>query len=230
MTRIGLKTGHRSYATEILADSPALYWKCDETSGTTLVDSSGNGRDGTLTGSYALAGAVVQGSSGRPSLNLTGGYASWTPGVSLTGPYTVTCLINPSNLGSSPLLAGARASGDFSWQMGLTTSGGNGVAGTGAGWLTTGAGLNVALANSQVRVMHYVVTATDYFWYCDGSQRGSGSYSSGTPLVFDATHTVHLGWNGRGGEPTFQGLVSDFAIFPSALSAARIMTHARSAR
>lgn len=37
-----------SYATEILADIPAVYYKCQETSGTALVDSSGNGLDGSL--------------------------------------------------------------------------------------------------------------------------------------------------------------------------------------
>lgn len=40
-----------AYADEVLADSPLGYWKLDETSGTTVADSSGNGRDGVLTGS-----------------------------------------------------------------------------------------------------------------------------------------------------------------------------------
>jgi VCBS repeat-containing protein len=36
-----------SYYDEVMADSPALYWRLDETNGTTAVDSSGNGYDGT---------------------------------------------------------------------------------------------------------------------------------------------------------------------------------------
>lgn len=41
-------------AEEVLADTPIGYWKLDETSGTTAADSSGNGLDGTYTGTYTL--------------------------------------------------------------------------------------------------------------------------------------------------------------------------------
>ena len=40
-----------TYPTEVLADSPLLYLRLGESSGTTLVDSSGNGRNGTYSGS-----------------------------------------------------------------------------------------------------------------------------------------------------------------------------------
>jgi hypothetical protein len=40
--------------TEMLADSPRALWICDESSGTTLTDSSGNGYDLTLSGNYTL--------------------------------------------------------------------------------------------------------------------------------------------------------------------------------
>jgi hypothetical protein len=43
-----------TYDAEVLADSPWGYWKCDETSGSTLADSSGNGHDMTITGSPTL--------------------------------------------------------------------------------------------------------------------------------------------------------------------------------
>ena len=40
----------------ILSDGPLLYWKHDETSGTTAIDSSGNGYHGTYGGDYTLHG------------------------------------------------------------------------------------------------------------------------------------------------------------------------------
>ncbi len=43
-----------SYETEVVADSPEVYWRLDETSGTTANDSSGNGNDGTYTNSPVL--------------------------------------------------------------------------------------------------------------------------------------------------------------------------------
>lgn len=46
--------GGDSYSPEILADSPKLYWKLDETSGTVAADSSGNGLDGEYINSPVL--------------------------------------------------------------------------------------------------------------------------------------------------------------------------------
>ena len=43
-----------AYAAAVLADSPTLYWKLDEASGTAAVDLSGNGIDGTYTGGFTL--------------------------------------------------------------------------------------------------------------------------------------------------------------------------------
>lgn len=51
-----------SYLSEVLADSPLGYWRLDETSGTTLADSSGNSETGSYINSPTL---------GQPSLLLT---------------------------------------------------------------------------------------------------------------------------------------------------------------
>lgn len=48
-----------TYVSEVLADSPYLFWKLDDASGTTATDSSGNGRNGTYTGTYTLAAPPV---------------------------------------------------------------------------------------------------------------------------------------------------------------------------
>lgn len=62
------------YAGVVLADSPYAYYKLDESSGTVMVDSSGNGRNGAYSGSSAPASGIVTGSS--VSRQFTGGYAS----------------------------------------------------------------------------------------------------------------------------------------------------------
>lgn len=46
-----------SYSSEVLADAPLAYYRLGETSGTTMVDSSGNGRNGTYVGTPALGSA-----------------------------------------------------------------------------------------------------------------------------------------------------------------------------
>lgn len=51
----------RSWSTQLRALQPRIYWRCNEASGTTINDVSGNDYDGTLSGSasYAVAGALV---------------------------------------------------------------------------------------------------------------------------------------------------------------------------
>src|SRR5215472_13338576 len=70
-----------SFAEVILATEPANlqgYWKCDETSGTTLADSSGNSKDLTITGAintnYWLGETGEQGTCFRT--DGVAGYAS----------------------------------------------------------------------------------------------------------------------------------------------------------
>lgn len=47
-----------AYNTAVLEDEPVLYWKCNEASGTSLTDSSGNGNTGTITGNASLGYAT----------------------------------------------------------------------------------------------------------------------------------------------------------------------------
>src|SRR6516225_12025804 len=75
-----------SFAAVILATEPANlkgYWKCDETSGTTLADSSGNSEDLTITGAintnYWLGENGEQGTCFRT--DGVAGYASRTDAV-----------------------------------------------------------------------------------------------------------------------------------------------------
>jgi hypothetical protein len=48
-----------TYASEVLADSPLLWWRLGDASGTTAADSSGNGRNGTYSGGPTLGGASL---------------------------------------------------------------------------------------------------------------------------------------------------------------------------
>ena len=49
-----------SYDSEVAADTPAIYWKLQETSGTAATDSSGNARTGTYNGTPATNYALNQ--------------------------------------------------------------------------------------------------------------------------------------------------------------------------
>ena len=63
------------YKARMLGFAPLGYWRLDETSGTTAFDSSGNGRNGTITGSNFLLnqpGAINNTDPGAKSVKLTG--------------------------------------------------------------------------------------------------------------------------------------------------------------
>ena len=56
-TVIAESGGDPTYYSEVLADAPLGYWRLGESSGTTAADSSGNGRNGTYSGTYTLGAA-----------------------------------------------------------------------------------------------------------------------------------------------------------------------------
>lgn len=56
-----------SYDSEVAADSPAIYWKLQETSGTSATDSSGNARTGTYNGTASTNYALNQSVSVLPA-------------------------------------------------------------------------------------------------------------------------------------------------------------------
>lgn len=80
--RLGTQRGRRTtrlgggYKAVVMGDAPLGYWRLDETSGTTAVDSSGNGRHGTITGSNFILnqpGAITRTDPGAKSIKWTGG-------------------------------------------------------------------------------------------------------------------------------------------------------------
>ncbi|WP_230679591.1 hypothetical protein, partial [Streptococcus pneumoniae] len=82
-------------------------WKCDETSGTTLADSSGGGRTATLTGSYAVNTAGISAGNSGKSVDLTGGHAEIPNDAILKGiasEWTVAGWINYDSAGENACL------------------------------------------------------------------------------------------------------------------------------
>lgn len=104
--------GALSYAEEVLADGPLGYWRLEETSGTDIADSSGNGNDGVITlgdsGSPDLTQPGIPGSdegdTGAEFLTVTdAGHISFgsTPWSDIVDGLTLEAWIIPSPDGSS---------------------------------------------------------------------------------------------------------------------------------
>lgn len=129
-----------SYDTEVLADTPAGYWKLQDTSGTTAVDSSGNGRNGTYNGTvsthYALnQTGIIPSESSSPAVEwrMNGGtsshgvsstqygspgsvsvaYGAWMDALATSKTFTAEAWIKTSAnfIQSSPILISRRKGG-----------------------------------------------------------------------------------------------------------------------
>lgn len=118
--------GGGGYSAEVLADSPLVYWRLGESSGTTATDASGNGRSGTYTTPLTLSAASLLGSDANTSVDFSGGYAQIAYDAAWMAPaaWTVEFLFNADVLGAQHRIMAARhASSGSSWDVG--TEGGN---------------------------------------------------------------------------------------------------------
>lgn len=115
-----------TYDSEVAADSPWGYWKTDEASGTSLADSSGNGKTMTITGSPTLAQTGPSGASDAidwPSSTVT--YAKNANSSPLAGAngFTIEAWVyltaNPGGI-AAVVGEGANATGTSNTEFGLS--------------------------------------------------------------------------------------------------------------
>lgn len=216
------------YAITIGAHIPTAYYRLNEASGSSLADYSGNGYTLTVAGSgttYAGTGAI-NGSSDT-SIRFNGsGYACNSGSASLTGSFTVEAWVKPATLTGSLGIVGSRRPSDFSFNMKYNNGQFQGAIGNGTAWLAANANTTLStyrVLNAWYHVV-YVVTGTGYTIYVNGVNAGSGSYSSATPLLFNATHNLCVGADGSNFE-IFNGSLDEVAIYSSALSSTDVTNH-----
>lgn len=230
--------------TEILADNPTAYWQCDETSGTALNDSSGNGHHLTLAGTYTLAkSALVPTEPGKKYILFTGVAGSYggrtgTLGITtpVNGDYTLEAIIACHAITSSTrFIITAVASGETeatNVQFSLTY--------TNTGLLSAfwehSAGTNVtttapAAALREGYVYHLVIvkdgTANTLDYYINGIWVGQTTYTN-EPTGGSSTN-IRVGGDDVG-SASHSGLLGEVAVYSGQkLSASRIAAHAYAA-
>lgn len=228
---VGIIASSRRYADEVLADAPAAYWRCGESSGD-LADSSGNGRTLTVAGTptYSATGLLSGDSDSAVLMDADGDYFSRadTTITAYTSAWTLEAIIR---------------SGTSSWPEGaIVTTGYNGSHVTWALNIGYNFGVrNVAAAfyNGAWRragsgvlsldtTYHVVGTwdGTNLRLYLNGQQESSatpGSTPSSTAGM-SPTHNVFLGrrWDSNA---RFPGIIDEVAVYSTSLSAARIAAH-----
>jgi len=215
------------YAAAVLVDSPVLFLRFEEQSGTFASDVGGH--VGTPVG-------AIHGAAGKlgwcPSFDGVDDYVSVPDAVDLrvTGDLTLEAWIYPTrgnNSGYSGLIAKQDA-GDkpaYDWAIPFNEGRlryGHALAAGGASYATppttgkipTNAWTHVAIVKTNAAVAFY------YNGVADGP---AVAFTAGA--AFAATAPVHIGQRNDGGFSRFPGRIDSVAIYASALTAARLLAH-----
>ena len=146
-----------------------------------------------------------------------------TGSASLLGTFTVECWAQVSSNEDVYAICGSRYSGDQSFDMKFDNGKIHGDIGDGSSWLTTAADVTYAYSADTWYHIAYVVTPTSWTVYVHNTSGtlvayNTGTYS-GTPLLFDANHTLAIG--DRSIDETseyLEGKIDEFRVWSRALS------------
>jgi hypothetical protein len=212
-----------SYSSEVLADSPLAYYRLDDTSGSTMLDSSGNGHSGTYAGGFTLgATGLLVGDSNKAvdfasaSSTVTG--ASW---MTSTTAVTVEAIIQPDTVsaGSYNFIAvrdDNNGTGNLWWLVTKATK----LTALCRGTEFSGSTTLVAGNTYHVAFTYDGTTAKLYLnGVLDGSSARSGAMSS-------VTQDLAIGrWPNPSVPLYFDGRIDEVAYYGTALSSTRIAAH-----
>lgn len=217
-----------TYDTEVLADSPAVYWEHDEASGTTMTDTSGNGRNGTYT-APTLAQTSLLSSDASTAVALTGStsqgqiaYASWMN----SGSITIEAWVQKTGSTAGVIMARDAQSGTRVFQVQINASGL-------VVFTTLGAGVPTVTSVTAVNDgnPHHVVCVFDdggavanMYIYIDGAL--DNSHNAGANNLNTPTSTpLTVGNTNRTSTAPLGGVIQKSAYYTTALSAARALVH-----
>ncbi len=232
------ETGATGYDASVLADNPLAYWKCDETTGTTVADSSGNGHDLTAVFSGGNTMATVSeapragfaGMGRALALNLASStlVRNTAPSAALrllTGPITFEFLFRRANLGYMWIVFngvnnGAGGSSSCYFEVRQNSSA-NGFELKAAG-ATPSASFVHGITDTNPHLVHLVINSarTSVAYYRDGAFVSNNTLSGWNP---SGTSPEGM-WLGRRADGNSPGStwVNNVAIYNAALDASRI--------
>lgn len=226
--------------TAIMALSPIGYWKLDEPSGTTATDSSGNGRNGTYTGSgFTLQGATggdgnlyVDLGNGGNSSHINFADANWQSINDGSGKKTIFLLAKPDSVAGTTrqFLISKGAGSNFEYGFAVNESSAGLI--NGRVWTSGGSGIQQSQGtvnastnwNAIAFCMNGVLNSDVIFIYRNGTDitNNTGSAASG---YTNGTAALQIGW--RADSPSGQywmGGMAHVAIFDANLNSTQVGT------
>jgi len=222
------------YKAAVLAAGPLAYWRLDDTSGTTAVDITGNGYDGTYVAGPTLeADGVMVDGSGNPSVDFDGSTQYVTvddiaDGLAAQGELTIEVWVNADAFVGSVFTINR----DFAATVGDNVYGITIIADGAVSWADQNDNLNTATGLIALDTAHYVVvtrdSSDDVRIYVDGVWVKTGSTAGTTALATDLAQ-LGMDWDDLGGTPTksqfFNGQLDEIAVYTRVLDPDEILEH-----
>ena len=223
------------YTTDVAQDSPGAYWSLNESSGTEAKDYSGLGHSGTNNGGLTLGvngprPPAYQGFSPSKTAYQFDGASSYIefgtdPSLVGTTDFTLEAWVNTTSLASGRILQ-QRDAGGFDGEYMLTVGGDGRV-----GFQVYGGGyqFNMTSPNSvNDGNWHHIAAVrrngTNGVIYIDGAAVATQNTATIAPLL--GSLATFVGADKRDNGTYFDGMISDVAIYPYALTTSRIGIHA----
>ena len=238
-----------AYANAVLADSPYLYYRLGEASGTTVADSSGNARNGTYAGGFTLAQAGdTDGGNSDTAVLLDGtsGYLTTPTSAESFGTNMAHCSFEfvfktASGYSAAGELAGVyNGSGgqdNFHITLNENATGGaapneirfyvgNDDADYNAVYFT-----DATVFDGNYHHLVYVNVSGTMTAYVDGVAQMTQASAAGTVTPFvTLSHPFYIGAqnngnNGAGQAPFAAATIDEVAFYPVALTAQQVAAH-----
>jgi len=216
--------GAASWAERVKADGALVAWPMQETSGTTLHDVSGNGRDATLGGTVTVG---ASGPTGATKAVAFGGgygsiaYASWMNTPSLT----VEVMFKTAGIAAQKWLVVRDGAGGSNrpFVTSVASAGncyGYGNNQTGPAKTTTATGLDDGN-------WHFFGWGVDSggsgYHVVDGAV--DNTYTGGGTITQPSAININIGRNDLDGSNNWPGSLAFIAIFPTKLTTAQVLAH-----
>jgi hypothetical protein len=211
-----------TYRSSVLNDAPAAYWRLGETSGTTAADISGARHQAALLGVVKLGtvGALVH--DVNTAMTFDGSTASIRSRTTVAiGPdFSMEAWTKASTSTSYGTVASVYANGQVR-TLYLNGRQFVGLTDVGPNWPANA----VFSADLDPSVWHHVVFTiqggSNLKLYVDGVLVGSTT----APVAASFSANPVIGWSDATWVSHFNGTIDEVALYPSALSAARVSTH-----
>jgi signal peptidase I len=226
------------YKTEVVADSPYLYWKLDEASGTAIADSGTANHPGTLLAQSATYGQTGALTSETPNKAIGFSVTSVTANAAVAAPatFSVEAWVKSTSTTGGRILGYGNANG----QNPATTSdrqlylGANGRVYFGVGSARTVVASGAAVNNGTWHhvVGTYASGSNGMKLYVDGVLQGQNTatvqaYSANG--YWRAGAEQMSGWTSNPTDNYFEGSLDELAVYTDVLTPAEVLSHYRNA-